>query len=143
MIIYRFGALLEHEVSDDGIQAFHKDDRIDLLLYAKQQFMEFEISWDLNNDIYMHVFKKAGGCLDNELVLDRFLLYISQLGRESSVTNSKMWHTRAAHVSALSVFAVPLNITKTSPCNEYPLAPHFYIVKLGFTGVYIFFLFLL
>ena len=34
-------------------------------------------------------------------------------------------------------------ITKTSPCNEHPLTPHFYIVKLGFTGVYIFFLFLL
>ena len=29
-------------------------------------------------------------------------------------------------------------ITKTSPCNEDPLTPHFYIVKLGFTGVYIF-----
>lgn len=59
----------------------HKDDKIDLLLYAKQQFMEFKISWDLNNAIYMHVFKKAGGCLDNELVLDSFLLYVSQLGR--------------------------------------------------------------
>ena len=34
-------------------------------------------------------------------------------------------------------------IMQTSPCNEYPLTPHFYIVKLGFTGVYIFFLFLL
>ena len=22
---------------------------------------------------------------------------------------------------------------KTSPCNVYPLTPHFYIVKLGFT----------
>ena len=31
---------------------------------------------------------------------------------------------------------------KTSPCNEHPLTPHFYIVKLGFTGVYFFFLFL-
>ena len=30
------------------------------------------------------------------------------------------------------------NITKTSPCNEHPLTPHFYIVKLGITGVYIF-----
>ena len=28
-------------------------------------------------------------------------------------------------------------------CNEDPLTPHFYIVKLGFTGVFIFFLFLL
>ena len=31
---------------------------------------------------------------------------------------------------------------QTSPCNEHPLTPHFYIVKLGCTGVYIFFLFL-
>ena len=36
-----------------------------------------------------------------------------------------------------------LTIMQTSPCNEYPLTPHFYIVKLGFTGVYIYFLFLL
>ena len=31
----------------------------------------------------------------------------------------------------------------TYPCNLYPLTPHFYIVKLGFTGVYNIFLFLL
>ena len=29
-------------------------------------------------------------------------------------------------------------IMQTSPCNEYPLTPQFYIVKLGFTGVYLF-----
>ena len=29
---------------------------------------------------------------------------------------------------------------KTCPCNEYPLIPHFYIAKLGFAGVYLFFL---
>ena len=34
-------------------------------------------------------------------------------------------------------------ITKTCPCNEDPFTPHFYIVKLGFTGVNIIFLFLL
>ena len=33
-------------------------------------------------------------------------------------------------------------IRKTCPCNEYPLKP-FVIVKLGFVGVYLFFLFLL
>ena len=27
-----------------------------------------------------------------------------------------------------------LYIIQTSPCNEYPLTPHFYIVNLGFTG---------
>ena len=31
-------------------------------------------------------------------------------------------------------------ITKTCLCNFDPLKPHFYIVKLGFTGVYIIFL---
>ena len=34
-------------------------------------------------------------------------------------------------------------ITKTSQCNEDPLTPHLYIIKLGFTGVYIIFLILL
>ena len=29
------------------------------------------------------------------------------------------------------------SITKTCPYNFYPLKPHFYILKLGFTGVYI------
>ena len=32
-------------------------------------------------------------------------------------------------------------IRKTRPCDLYPLTPHFYIVKLGFTGVYIFLIF--
>ena len=36
-----------------------------------------------------------------------------------------------------------LNITKTCLYNSDPLKPHFYIVKLGFTGVYIIFLILL
>ena len=32
------------------------------------------------------------------------------------------------------------NITQTSLYNTDPFKPHFYIVKLGFTGVYIIFL---
>ena len=36
-----------------------------------------------------------------------------------------------------------LYITKTCLYNFDPLKPHFYIVKLGFTGVYIIFVFLL
>ena len=28
----------------------------------------------------------------------------------------------------------------TCPCNEHPFTPHFYIVKVEFKGVYIFFL---
>ena len=34
-------------------------------------------------------------------------------------------------------------IRKTCPCNVYPLKPHFYIAKLGYAGVYLFFLLLL
>ena len=44
---------------------------------------------------------------------------------------------------ALPLITSKLSITKTSPCNEHPLTPHVYIVKLGFTGEYIIFLFLL
>ena len=46
----------------------------------------------------------------------------------------------------LTTFILPFHksiIRKTCPCNEYPLKPHFYIVKLGFARVYLFFLFLL
>ena len=32
----------------------------------------------------------------------------------------------------------PVFIMLTCQCNVDPLTPHFYIVKLGFTGVYIF-----
>ena len=28
-------------------------------------------------------------------------------------------------------------ITKTSPCNEHPLKPHFYIVNWGLQGIYL------
>ena len=36
------------------------------------------------------------------------------------------------------------NIRKICPCNEHPLKlPHFYIVKLGYAGAYLFLLFLL
>ena len=55
---------------------------------------------------------------------------------------------RAFHKIEYDVHRAPKNfsslaITQTCPCNEDPFTPHFYIVKLGFTGVYIFFLFLL
>ena len=46
-------------------------------------------------------------------------------------------------MTRLVSYKIIKNITKTSPCNEDPRIPHFYIVKLGFTGVYIIFLFLL
>ena len=47
------------------------------------------------------------------------------------------------HLELLSSVHVFLFIRKTCPCNEYPLKPHFDIVKLAYAGVYLFFLFLL
>ena len=44
-----------------------------------------------------------------------------------------------ANLSAFRTF-VRFVITKTSLYNFDPLKPHFYIVKLGFKGVYIIFL---
>ena len=53
---------------------------------------------------------------------------------------------RFSHKEA-NICTGPVNIigsnTKSNSVYEHPLTPHFYIVKLGFTGVYIFFLFLL
>ena len=43
----------------------------------------------------------------------------------------------------LDIAYPPKVITKTCPCNVYPLEPHFYIAKLGYAEVYLFFLFLL
>ena len=40
----------------------------------------------------------------------------------------------------ICVYLLELYITKTYLYNFDPLKPHFYIVKLGFTGVYIIFL---
>ena len=51
-----------------------------------------------------------------------------------------------AYENGLRLEVSNLDITDiriTCPCNVYPLTPHFYRVKLGFTGVYMFFLFLL
>ena len=43
----------------------------------------------------------------------------------------------------LNMDAFRFYIGKTCPCNVYPLEPQFYIAKLGYAGVYLFFLFLL
>ena len=43
-------------------------------------------------------------------------------------------------MASLRSLVCTLNITKTYLYNFDPLKPHFYIVKLGFTGVYIIFL---
>ena len=53
-----------------------------------------------------------------------------------------LWR-KVSHPFLCFKVAEHLNIRKTCPCNVYPLEPHFYIAKLGYAGVYLFFLFLL
>ena len=68
--------------------------------------------------------------------------------------NSRQFHLRVSLFDIFMIFALTidrrpdhalycLSIMQTCPCNLYSLTPHFYIVKLRFTGVYIIFLFLL
>ena len=68
-----------------------------------------------------------------------FVLYILHM---RSIFFKYLRNGTSGHMPITTQNALALRITKTSPCNEYPLTPHFYIVKLWFTGVYIFFLFL-
>ena len=42
----------------------------------------------------------------------------------------------------LRTFTTGIFIRKTCPCNVYPNKPNFYIEKLGYAGVYLFFLYL-
>ena len=46
-------------------------------------------------------------------------------------------------MASMPIYDKNLHIMKTCPCNDHPLTPHFHIGKLGFTRVYIIFLFLL
>ena len=54
-------------------------------------------------------------------------------------------YRRAFDISSLNFFKhqVEKRIRKTCPCNIYPRKSHFYIAKLGFEGVYLFFLILI
>ena len=75
------------------------------------------------------------------------LVYASVLSYEASVLSlfvlhsSFVWLTRVcACVCVCGGEGVVLRITKTYLYDFYLLKPHFYIVKLGFTGIYIIFL---
>ena len=48
---------------------------------------------------------------------------------------------RSVEAQLVSLFSHLKNIRITYPCNEYPLRSLFYIVTLGYAGVYLFFLF--
>ena len=51
-------------------------------------------------------------------------------------------YERAGLVAVTTTYS-GVNIRKTCPCNVYPIEHHFYKAKLGYAGLYLFFLFLL
>ena len=68
-----------------------------------------------------------------------FRMFSLEFHKHNVIIKILIWHYYCFFKNPNSI----LYIRKTCPCNEYPLKPHFYIEKLGFVGVYLFFLFLL
>ena len=102
----------------------------------------------------MHIFCRDDKyCTDDKMdlnlvtiVIATSFLCISAVGNSLSfiaVTNKHC--KKSSYTVYIAVLAITdlLAIRITCPCVLYPRTPHFYIVKLGFTGVYFFFLFLL
>ena len=80
--------------------------------------------------MYIFIHMPIKSCCPHDEILHQWLFAQSDL------------NLRCAHMSAgrFSDLAAQVCITKTCLYNFDPLKPHFYIVKLGFTGVYIIFL---
>ena len=70
---------------------------------------------------------------------------IHVLSSQMSAQNIDFVNTRGRLNATVltSTHDLMLDIMLTCPCNAYPRTPHFYIVKLGFTVVYIFLIFAL
>ena len=70
--------------------------------------------------------------------LERSLYIVERLNVKQR--RSRLWAVSSESMLVAKVYYYRLCITKTYLYNFDPLKPHFYIVKLGFTGVYIIFL---
>ena len=69
---------------------------------------------------------------------------VGRAGFCSNYTNSWSLHFNYnENYSILQDIKNSICVMLTCPCKVHPLTPHFYIVTLGFAGVYIIFLFLL
>ena len=99
-----------------------------------------------NLEIFMCVIDVLTQCLKTPFSAEPKLQYTHA---PASVSNTSGKHVHAIFAPLNPTFIIMQNwrmhgyIRKTSPCKVYPLKPHFYIVKLGYAGVYLFFLFLL
>ena len=94
----------------------------------------------------MHVFVMENSanltCLDQAAGMCNMLLVLAFLLLNPGRYNHYL-RVSSYRYCGMILFVFFSIITKTCLYNFDPLKPHFYIVKLGFTGVYIIFLFLL
>ena len=110
-------------------------------LYALYRFRNWERGWGVRRKIYQS---------PKKLVTDR-LKAVVLFGVRVSVTFHLvcLLYFSSVLLSQCHLFGKSCfykcslvfcsYIKKTRPCNEYPRTPHFYIAKLGFTRVYIYF----
>ena len=75
----------------------------------------------------------------NVLICLTLIDAFADLPRPMDTTRS-FWKKMVVVIKLNGIFISSVVITKTCLYNTVPLKPHFYIVKLGFTGVYISFL---
>ena len=103
--------------------------------YNMDWIANMEIGLDPNNSVIKRL------CICSYIWLNLFYrptpLILDEEGRTIDVKTGQAV-TLTHHAPTLKVILAA--ITKKSPCNEDPLIPHFYIVKLGFTGVHFCFL---
>ena len=86
--------------------------------------------------MYDHIIKIFLSAYDDNLIKD--VDKINQLMR-FTIASRHVIHTDI-YIQRSARPSIQYTITRTRLYNFDPLKPHFYIVKLGFTGVYIIFL---
>ena len=89
-----------------------------------------------------HPLSPIGVFLFRLFYLFSFQINVAKLYREA-LTNLHGSRMVSFTFHVIGPNRINLSITKTRLYNVDPLKPHFYIIKLGFTGYTIFFLFLL
>ena len=90
-------------------------------------FISFKLNIPSSCDLLNSEKASASSCHKICYITEMFVCYLSEYPVETLNT--------LKHISLVWLKA----IRKTCPSNVYPLKPHFYIVKLGFAGMYLVF----
>ena len=86
----------------------------------------------------MVIFEALFGCHDVQILGNSPIKWM----QHSDITIAVDWYVKHQFKQTNKNKSLPSQgIKKTCLCIEYPFIPHFYIAKLGYAGVYLFFLF--